>query len=269
VLMSRIADQTENMTLSTYSRETPWMNIPQTELSFRSSCDEFYEVLSSKLEGAILDKDGANLVLLMGFASQGYLEEQQHFDSILNNVREWAERMDALHNNNWILVTHGDRDYGHASITTVADFISRGDETKRRNTPVVCLQSDFYYSEPGSAYWPHYASAVLFGPGKYHSVHGKHQSKVSGGYVMTKYENDVFEKRTGGLSFPDEAMTTILFNDGVLQRHLYSILVIGGGDITREQAEIYMLLSGARLHDMYIPALSKIGKPSDLNAIYR
>lgn len=268
VPMSHITDKTANMIMSTYTRERPWKNVPQTEISVESSYREFYEVLTSGLEGASINREGANLILLMGFSSQGYSEENGRFALILEEVREWAEEMDRLHNNNWILVTHGDADYGHYSITTLADFISLGDEKRTRNTPVVCLQSDFYHSEPGSVYWPYYASAVLFGPGKHHSVHGTSPSKVSGGYVKTKNEEEMFVRRTGELGFPDEAMMTVPFNNGVLQQHLFSILSVGGGDITREQAEIYRLLSGARPHDKYISALSKHNEPSILNAVY-
>jgi hypothetical protein len=75
-------------------------------------------------------------------------------------------------------------------------------------------------------------------------------------------------KRTKQLAFPDDAMTRLDFGGGSLMRHLGGLFVAGGGDITREQAEVYQLLANGRPGDCFVPAETMEHVPSKLNSLY-
>ena len=63
-----------------------------------------------------------------------------------------------------------------------------------RGVPVVFLQSDFGYAEPGSAYWPGYASAGFFGPGVRHLMVKRKDGKP----VVGRDGRPVYQECWGG-----------------------------------------------------------------------
>ena len=197
-----------------------------------------------------------NLCGVFGFASQGF----GNADEVAAKFDHWCDENDAHFGTNaWILVTQGDGDYQHPSIATLAHTAAR------RGVPVVFVQSDFGYAEPGWQQWPQYATAGIFGPGVYtHAPDAKGvvaQKKCWGGFQQSE---DGF--RTGTLSFPDSAILTHEFDGLRLVEHLAGIFVAGGGDITVEQStEIYMLMTAGRSRDRYVAATSAAGVPSLLN----
>jgi len=168
-----------------------------------------------------------------------------------------------------------------------------------RGTPVIFLQSDFGYAEPGSAYWPSYASAGFFGEG----VRNLNKTKTNrDGSVKLDDEGQPINAEcwggvqksddggpTGRLAFPEEAMLTAqsmhvstpswhfkvigqgmqLPGGGCMGDCLAGILVAGGGAITAEQVEIYNVDMGhsRRPHDKVIPAIDMKGKTSGTSRI--
>eukprot|EP00658_Telonema_sp_P-2_P076314 TRINITY_DN6658_c0_g2_i2.p1 TRINITY_DN6658_c0_g2~~TRINITY_DN6658_c0_g2_i2.p1 ORF type:complete len:552 (-),score=122.77 TRINITY_DN6658_c0_g2_i2:341-1996(-) len=258
--------------LKEHSPESPWLSTPA--MSEEEAWTHFYQVLRLQLKGGRLSNlvagQAPNLYLAMGYATQGY----DRFEEVREHLEEWCCMNDERHRadgTGWILATHGDADYGHSSIETIAQHV------RARGTPVVFLQSDFAYCEPGSEYWPTYASAGLFGAGKSHGIakttkqgeavldtHGKPVMLPAwGGYVK-----DAQGQRTPELAFPDQAMLQPRPGGNLLVYHLAGIFVAGGGDITAEQAELYGLQSGARVGDFFVPASARDGTCSRLNGIY-
>lgn len=264
------------------NRSTPWTNSvlyttspsggknkpDATLLAWKGKQDraDFYKVLQR------LGLRKKNLGFIAGFGSQGYSD----FENILEKVELWCTEMDSVNPEGWICATNGDVDHGHASIADVANYIAD------RGVPVFFLQSHFGHALPGDPHWPSSASAGLFGPGQYSSVCGRIE-KCWGGYVKDDPEGTKIDPRSGTLSFPDQAMVELTYNErGTrLCDHLCGVLIIGGGTITREQAEIlnfnriYDRTLPHRDLDRYISARSapdpETGAvtPSPLNAIFR
>merc|ERR1711998_827051 len=67
--------------------------------------------------------------------------------------------------------------------------------------------------------------------------------------------------------FPDDAILNHTFDGVCLRDHLGGIFVAGGGDITREQVEIYKLRAAGRPGDYFQPANALDGTPSKLNEV--
>lgn len=265
-----------------YSLANPWTNyVPYSDGSGKYQIDihklshkvqqdfqEFYQVLQTGLSVKLTSK---NLGFIAGFASQGYNENE--WNSIISDVSNWCDDMDTINPDGWLCVTNGDGYYGHYSITEIADYISS------REVPIVFLQSHFGHCLPDSAYWPKNASAGLFGPGQYTTDKGK-ITPCWGGYVRYDPSGTMLDSRTGELSFPDAAMTQLSVDGVRLVDHLCGVLIVGGGNICREQAEIleFLTIHGSRLPkrqlDRYISANTKIDlvtgniSSSPLNAIY-
>jgi hypothetical protein len=202
-----------------------------------------------------------NLYLLVGMASRGVHDED------VPRVEEWTDRWcdenDERHPEGWILITHGDADYGHFSIETVATRIAY------RGVPVVFIQSQFgEIPKVGSKYWPNYACMGLFGDGKLGYVDGK-MVQVWGGYVRNEMLGTAFAT-TETLAYPDEAMTTpCREGDRSLADSLGGILAVGGGQITREQCELYRFLVSGRPGDLLISCNDLKGEASILNWLYK
>jgi len=115
----------------------------------------------------------------------------------------------------------------------------------------VFLQSDFGYAEPGTPYWPSYATAGYFGPGIRHQI-GKMKNDApvldkQGQPVLQEcwggYQKDSEGIPTGELAFVDWAMHGQEFGGLRLIDHVGGVLAAGGGAITVEQAEIYDLFA--------------------------
>ena len=144
--------------------------------------------------------------------------------------------------------------------------------------PVVFLQSDYGYAEPGTAYWPSYASAGLFGPGVYHDAFKLDKDgnvkKAKDGTVMKQeawggFAKDADGKPTGTLGYPDQALVQQPFGTAQsrLMSHIGGIFVAGGGAITEEQVAIYRLRGAGRPGDYFCPATTLKGEPSVLNVL--
>jgi len=234
----------------------------------------FAHVLQYRLEGARLAnldlEETPNLYMCMGFASQGY----ENWASIESALSSWCDENDQRHRaegTGWILLTNGDGDYGKATVETIAQFV------KARGTPVVFVQSDFAYCEPGSAYWPTYASAGFFGEGIYHDLDKldkagmpalnrdgtRKKLEVWGGFAK-----DCEGQRDGHLSYPDAAVLRETFGSVKLINQMGGIFVAGGGDIAVEQVELYGLCERNREGDCFVPANAADGTPSRLNSMH-
>lgn len=248
----------------------PWFNKKTDEGLPPADRAMFVEVLRRHLVGARLADpsmgETPNLYLAFGFASQGYGE----WESVERALEQWCQQNDERHRQTgWILMTQGDGDYGKKSIETIAQYVAA------RGTPVVFMQSDYGYAEPGSAYWPTYASAGFFGPGLYHQqakLGQDGQPRVGkDGAVMLKeawggYVKDLEGMRTGELAFPDAAMLEESFDER-LSDHLGGIFIAGGGDITAEQVEVYQFGQAGREGDCFVPAVTEGGVESKLNSM--
>jgi hypothetical protein len=249
--------------LSTYSQSNPWINrLSEDEIDSR---ELFYNVLREGLDGARLSDLGhtPNLYMAAGFSSQGY----QDWDIVELALEKWCNLNDKRHKkegNGWILLTHGDGDYGHKSVESIAQFVAA------RGTPVVFIQSHFGYCEPNTPYWPTYASAGLYGTGKFNWQDGI-SSKSWGGYLKNNKKGTVYSQYDDNknIAFPDDALMNLTFNNHSLYDHLGGLFIAGGGNITREQAEIYRFLDGKRAGDHFVPANSINGEASQLNALYK
>merc|ERR1712100_817151 len=250
------------------TRTRPWYNKPLEETADRS---HFLRTLRHDLVGARLADptkgEIPNLYLAFGFASQGYGE----WEGVEKALEAWCERNDERHKQTgWILMTQGDGDYGKKSIESIAQFVAA------RGTPVVFIQSHYGFAEPGSAYWPTYASAGFFGRGVFHQqakLGQDGQEKVGkDGEVLLKevwggYRKDSKGERTGEVGFPDAAMLEESFDGVVLGDCLGGIFVAGGGDITMEQVEMYRFGEAGRAGDCYVCATTEAGVESKLNAV--
>lgn len=255
----------------------PWFNrkppADTTPPQCRRTKATFADVLQHRLQGARLANldvgETPNLYFCMGFASQGY----EDWASIESALSIWCDANDERHRSEgtgWILLTNGDGDYGKATVETIAQFV------KSRGTPVVFVQSDFAYCEPGSAYWPTYASAGFFGEGIFHDL-DKVDNKTGlpcldadgtrkkrecwGGFAK-----DSKGQRDGRLSYPDAAVLNETFGSVSLAPLMGGIFVAGGGDIACEQVELYGW-TGAREGDCFVPANAEDGTPSKLNSL--
>lgn len=258
---------------------TPWYNqLPEDEdereqalrVSYYDDQDDFFSILTGGFEmgdGRTVSYTGDNLYLGMGFASNGI----GNWKDVEKDLADWCNRNDARHDRNWVFMTHGDAEHfmkdanGEKqpikSIESVAQYI------KERDIPIVCMQSHFGYAEPGDAHWPTYASAVLFGIGKFNTVRGVAKC-CYGGYVTNDPGKGLMVEATGELSFPDEAMALqrIGPNRVRLVDGLRGIFIAGGGPITRAQAEIYKF--GSRDGDGYSHAVTVAGDTSIMSSIY-
>lgn len=222
---------------------------------------------SGAFKGVKLGEGGRkNGYRLFGNASTGYSKKQ--FPYISEKVEKWCQRNDKVHGyNNWILFTDGDGYYGHESVETIASLIAE------RGVPVVFLQSDFGYAEPGTPYWPHYASGGYFGPGVRHH----HQKKNKKGELVFDNKGEaVFAEcwggnqedlnglETGVLSFVDDAYMNLF--EGELLSNLDGMLVVGGGAIVVNQMRI--LNFGSRSNDKFIIAFTKEQLSSAANKVF-
>lgn len=224
----------------TASRDSPWINTgPDMTATARAS---FLQVLQSGIPNAALNtKDQQrNIYMMFGYASAGY----SNFDVVLACLEAWCQDNDERHGSEgWILMTQGDGDYGHESIETLASHVAA------RGVPVVFIQSDFGYCEPGTPYWPSYATAGFFGPGVRHKkvkMRDGEPVMKDGQPVMQEcwggFQKDEAGERTGDLAYVDWAMMFETFGDARLMDHVGGVFVAGGGEITVEQAEIYDVL---------------------------
>jgi hypothetical protein len=252
-----------------YTAENPWMNTKVNGClpNFSTSWALFTNILFNGELGVRVT--GRNIYPIAGFSIDGY----GNWEDIESQLTTWCDTNDRRHKNTgWILMTDGQRDYGHKSVESIAPFVAA------RGTAVVFLHSHFGYCEPCDTDWPTYASAGFFGPGKYSFVNGD-KVKCSGGYVKDDTPTDAgmhskIYPNTGQLAFPDHARGTCLCPDGKpLSHHFGGWLIVGGNDMTREQTEINRFMSTKSRKDTYIPA-STIGTdnnpsvPSGLNALY-
>eukprot|EP00656_Telonema_subtile_P028354 TRINITY_DN3077_c0_g1_i2.p1 TRINITY_DN3077_c0_g1~~TRINITY_DN3077_c0_g1_i2.p1 ORF type:complete len:294 (-),score=61.95 TRINITY_DN3077_c0_g1_i2:607-1488(-) len=227
--------------VKTASRDAPWTNAgPEMTSTARAA---FLQLLQTGLLNAHLNSptQPPNIYMVFGFASAGY----SNFDRVRAELEVWCEKNDERHGpEGWILMTQGDGDYGHDSIETLASLVAA------RGVPVVFLQSDFGYCEPGTSYWPKYASAGFFGPGVRHCSQKMRKGEVvlnqHGEAVMQEcwggYQKTAEGERTGRLAYVDWAMVHEEFGGVLLMDHVGGIFVAGGGQITVEQAEIYDVL---------------------------
>jgi len=259
--------------LQTYTAEKPWINT-------KGSCgpekrQEFYSILTSGLQGAQLS--GKNLYLVFGFASQGYAEEGPFgWPDVQKSLEAWCQQNDERHKadgTGWILMTQGDGDYGIKSIESIAQYVSK----REPKTPVVFIQSHLGYAEPGSKYWPTYASAGYFGEGVYHNAakldkEGNPRVGEDGSPMLQEawggYVKGATGERTGAFAFPDDAIHNQTFGNDSLAAHLGGVFVAGGGAITEEQVEMYELFKSSRQGDCFQAAVTKDGNPSNLNEVY-
>ncbi len=251
------------------SVKDPWFNElqgdedDQIEIladTYHEAREAFFSTLTNGLAGATYT--GTNLYIGVGFGRQGI----RNWDEVERDLAIWCDMNDKRHGGNWIFMTHGDPEYfkddvGIKSIASVAQYV------QNRGIPVVCLQSHFAYAEPGDPNWPNYASAVLFGLGKYNTVKGMSEC-CYGGRVTNDPGNGQLVEATGEISFPDEALMLQRFGpDRVrLLDGLGGLFIAGGGDTTRSQAEMYHM--GSRETDMYSPAISLEGNASTLASLY-
>lgn len=248
---------------------TPWIS---QNIANEQERENFLEILRSGLTGGRLadlnESEPKNLYMVFGFASQGY----GNWEEIESKLEKWCDLNDKKHKETgWILMTQGDGNYGKKSIESIAQFVAA------RGTPVVFIQSHYGYAEPGTKYWPTYASAGLFGEGIHHD-----QPKLlpCGTPKKDKYENAMFKevwggyrkdnegKRTGEIGFPDAAVLQDTVNGVCLKDYLGGIFIAGGGDITLEQTELYNFKNADRDGDCYVSAETVKGEASKLNKIF-
>lgn len=198
-----------------------------------------------------------NLYMLMGMSFRGISEHD--IDRVLAKVDGWCVENDARHPDGWILLTNGDTDYGYFSIETVASHIAK------RGVPVVFIQSKFEQLYPLK--FPTYACMGLVGEGKIGFMNGG-IVPVWGGRVRDERRGPLYED-TGMLSFPDEVLTAKFGDSDVcLADNFGGILIVGGGNITREQSEIYRFLISGRVGDLYIRCNDRNGKASIMTSLH-
>lgn len=270
-----------NTSIETYTPEAPWLNRkpedgdPPDDEATRAT---FAKVLQSGLRGAKLNAAGQppNVYVIFGFASQGYAEDHEGgWAHVVKVLEEWCLANDERHREagtGWILMTQGDGDYGKKSIESIAQYI----RTREPAVPVVFIQSNFGYAEPGTPYWPTYASAGFFGPGVFHQKQkldkeGKPRTKKDGSPMLAEawggYVKDENGTPTGQLGFPDDAIIHQSFGTELLRDHLGGIFVAGGGDITAEQVALYGLRTQGRPGDCFVPAVAVDHSESKLNGL--
>jgi len=226
-----------------------------------------------------LPAEPPNLYLIFGFASQGYCEHdpdgKNGWPAVERILEQYCKENDERHKatgTGWILVTQGDGDYGQKSIESIAQYVRNRDPP----TPVVFVQSDYGYAEPGTAYWPSYASAGIFGPGEFHDIpkldkEGNIRKNKDGEILKSEawggYVKDKDSQRTPLLGFPDQAIMTHDFDGVCLRSHLGGLFVAGGGAITEDQVALYSMRNCGRAGDYFIPSVTKDGSESPLNAL--
>jgi len=236
----------------------PWVN--NKSLQPDQARSEFYNILRRGLTSNLVtdvDDEEPNLYLAIGYAKEGY----RNWNQIKRSLKAWCEENDARHpETGWILLTHGDASYGHKSIESIAQYV------KSRGTPVVFIQSSFARTSQFDKYWPTYASAGLFGGGSYNLIDNRNE-KAWGGYVKI-INNGKPIIYTGKLAYPDDAMINQDFDGMRLVDYLGGLFVAGGGNIARDQCEIYKFMRSNRLGDLYVPAVSLRGMVSNINSIY-
>jgi len=140
----------------------------------------------------------------------------------------------------------------------------------RRGHKVVVVQSNYGHAAPGQPYWMNYASAAWFGPGVKNDVADKSKEKCWGGFRKNEEGAKMVSVAANcekySLAYPDRVMFG-LDDKGKLDLSAYlgGVLVVGGGAITEEQAEIYCV--GKRDEDKIIPTTHGFGpnkgKPSN------
>lgn len=226
-------------------------------MNITENISSFTYLLRSGNIGGVECWNNNNLYLLIGMAKRGINDKD--VSRVEEQVDKWCMANDARHPEGWILITHGDPDYGHYSVHTVAKRIAD------KGVPVVCIQS--YFSRKEDVVFPDYAKMVLIGKGVLGYENGK-ITQVWGGNVRNEALGIVYA-RTKELAFPDRMMTSIcLDSQSSLADSLGGILVVGGGNITRDQCEIYGFLKSDRPGDLLIACNDLEGKPSILNWVY-
>ena len=258
-----------------WTKENPWFNRNDNDFSMETKL-EFLDILSNGSLGAKM-KGKKNVFFLYGQATKGYSGIQ----GILEKVDKWMLQVDKECPEGWILFTNGDGEYDCDSITTIAKHISEHVMPNGNKVPVVCIQNDFGYCEPGSDYWPPYASAAIFIPG-----HRHHTPKIKDGQVVLNENGDVvyvecwggFLKGPNGQRLRNNTTETteyklaavdeIMFaKDGFkrISDHVGGYLVPGAGVIGLEQCEIHNV--GSRPLDKIIIAFDKNKMRSETNSL--
>lgn len=256
-----------------YNRETPWFN---NNCEFNAKkVNEFLSLLKNGSFG--FQMRDRNVVFLYGLASRGY----SNMSSIIQKTDSYLMEMDNLFPDGYCIMTNGDGEYDCESITTIAKHIADHVMPNGKLVPVGFIQSSFGYAEPGTSYWPPYASFGLFGPGVRHQfqkikngelVFDKQQQPVMaecwGGYVHREEKQLVMDKNTTTplLSFVDQVLfdsSEIGLNQ--LYDNVCGFLVAGGGAIALEQIEIHSI--GSRTMDKIMVAFDKDKLPSEVNRI--
>lgn len=266
-----MANTSAPTTIVRYSQENPWFNPNNQEFSMSTKL-EFLDLLSNGSLGVKMK--GKNVFFLYGLASRGYSD----IEGILKKVDRWIEQVDNECPEGWMLVTNGDGEYGCDSITTIANHVSEHRMPNGSKVPVVCIQSDFGYCEPGTPYWPPYASAAIFIPG-----HRHHFPKVKDGQVVLNKNGDaVYVECWGGYvkgpngqrlrnqttGYRLSAVDEIMFDkEGfkLISDHVGGYLVPGAGDIGLEQCEIHNV--GSRPLDKIIIAFDKNKMRAETNSL--
>lgn len=256
-----------------YTLSSPWFN-KNCEFT-PEMVSEFLDLMKNGNFGFRMG--GGNVVFLYGLASRGY----SNMPTIIQKTTTFLEKMDKLFPDGYCIMTNGDGEYDCDSITTIAKHIAEHEMPNGQPVPVGFIQSSFGYAEPGTSYWPPYASFGLFGPGVRHLfqkirkgelVYDKQEQPVMaecwGGYVQGPDKQVIINEKTGKpvLSFVDQ----ILFDISEVGLHqLYEnvggFLVAGGGEITLQQMEIHRI--GSRKMDTVMVAFDKDKLPSDVNRL--
>ena len=247
--------------MSVSKMPTPWFN--KEAIYNTDTKAQYLDVLTSGKLGVKMEK--GNIYGILGFASRGI----GNIEYVLDKTQKWCDINDKNHKDGWILLCNGDGDYGHDSIETLISYI------KSRGIPVVFIQSDYGYCEPGTNYWPAYADAGIFGPGVRHL----YQKTKKGELVFDKANQPVYTECWGGfqrevpngpelkMSFVDDCLLNEF--DGEIYKNVSGFLVIGGGDITEDQIKIYNI--GSREGDKFVITFDKekLGTPINYYAINR
>lgn len=247
--------------MSLFDRNSPYFN-KDANFSSKSMFEFMNHLLSGNIGGVKLNGNGYRL---FGNASTGYSKKQWPY--IQDKVLKWCASLNAKHGvGNWMLFTDGDAYYGHESIESIASIIAD------LGIPVVFLQSDFGYAEPGSPYWPAYASGGFFGPGVRHlfqkSKGGELCFDKDGQPLMAECwggpQEDVDGNFTGVLSFVDQAYFDLF--EGEILNNINGHLVVGGGEIVVRQMNLYKF--GTREMDYFIIAFTKEQISSPANKVF-
>lgn len=256
-----------------YNRENPWFN---KDCEFNSvKVHQFLSLLKNGNFG--FQMENGNVVFLYGLASRGY----SNMKTILTKVEQYLTEMDGRFPNGYCVMTNGDGEYDCESITTIAKYIADHTMTNGVKVPVGFIQSHFGYAEPGTSYWPPYASFGLFGPGVRHKVQkirkgelvvDKEQRPVMaecwGGYVQQENKQLVIDEKTGDpiLSFVDQVLfDTSELGLNQLYQNVSGFLVAGGGEIALQQMKIHSV--GTRIMDRVMVAFDKDKLPSEVNKV--